>query len=79
MKRLARLPRLIASKLKPSHSLQKIGECNPGFQSREWRAQAGVDTVTKRQVRVGYPSHVKAIRVAEMLGITVRRANYRQD
>jgi hypothetical protein len=47
LNRLARLPRLVADKLKPLNPLQEIGENDPRFQTCERRARSwpGVRTV----------------------------------
>ena len=77
--RLARLPRLVAGKLKIFDPLQEIGKRDPGFQSCQRRTKAGMDAVAERQVRVGIAGDVKAVRIVELPGITVGGAHHRKN
>src|SRR5262245_2870974 len=77
--RLPRLPRLVTRQLKPMNPLQKIAQRDAGLQACQRRTQAGVDAMPKRDVRIGPAADIKSTRVVELLRITVRRANQRQD
>src|SRR6185437_14566402 len=78
VKSISRLPRLAASRFESLHAFQKISESNLRFEACERRAEAGMDAVAERQVRVGVARHVEAAGVAELAGVAVRGADDRE-
>ena len=79
LKRLTRFPWLVARKFQSFNPLLDIGQCDPGLQACQGRAQARVDAMPKRNVRIGVAGYVKTAGIGELLGITVRGSDHWED
>src|SRR5437762_2618964 len=75
---LARLPRIGAGQPKALQAHEEIREGDPALQAGERRAQAEVEAVPERDMRVGLAGDVEAVSVAELLRVAVRGAEHRQ-
>src|SRR5688572_91953 len=79
MKGLPRLPRFVAGAFEIREAFENIPKRDFRLHARECRAEAGVNSVAERNVRIGIARDVEAVPVRKLLWIAVGRSHHGED